>query len=386
MTTVDARRYYYGLDIVRFLAAVLVVFYHLGYSVWANKNSAFSSVLDDGYSLELFSGFTWFGWIGVEIFFVISGFVICQSASKYGLYKFVQSRFVRLYPAIWIIAPISFFSGLYLGLFDFSDASYRLVKTLLIIPIHPWIDPVYWTLAIEVVFYVFVAFFIAIGRWRLIFSWALTVCVISLVFNFLAILNTIWGAGDPTLGVKLQIQRLGFLSYGAFFSLGIFLWFRFNSNLNVIYYLILSVLACVLEIFVHVAYVAYKSGVDQGNFLNGSLFPILIWLLVSFFCYFSLLNYTWFYRLSDSSRNFIQSLGMMTYPLYLVHFSFGVFLLDFFYSICEINSNFSFILTVACVLVVSYFVSKVFEPRLAFYFSSFYVWFISKFYKLSLKK
>src|SRR5258706_15154943 len=48
--------------------------------------------------------FTWFGWGGVEIFFVISGFVIANSASRSSPTEFLLGRALRLYPAVWVCA------------------------------------------------------------------------------------------------------------------------------------------------------------------------------------------------------------------------------------------------------------------------------------------
>src|SRR5712675_1260110 len=48
--------------------------------------------------------YTWFGWVGVEIFFVISGFVIANSASKSSATEFLVGRALRLYPAVWVCA------------------------------------------------------------------------------------------------------------------------------------------------------------------------------------------------------------------------------------------------------------------------------------------
>ncbi|MGD5438086.1 hypothetical protein QUS99_22630, partial [Xanthomonas citri pv. citri] len=52
--------------------------------------------------------FTWFGWVGVEIFFVISGFVIANSASQASPGEFLLGRALRLYPAVWVCATATF--------------------------------------------------------------------------------------------------------------------------------------------------------------------------------------------------------------------------------------------------------------------------------------
>ncbi len=82
--------YVWGLDIVRFLAAAMVVLFHY---TWKNQQAgpAFDS-----------------GWVGVEIFFVISGFVIASSANNVTAIAFIRRRFSRLYPAAICCAIISY--------------------------------------------------------------------------------------------------------------------------------------------------------------------------------------------------------------------------------------------------------------------------------------
>lgn len=66
-----------GLDVVRFAAALMVAIYHFGYWIPATGK------------VEALS----FGWVGVEIFFVISGFVIAFSAERKSAAAYAKSRF-----------------------------------------------------------------------------------------------------------------------------------------------------------------------------------------------------------------------------------------------------------------------------------------------------
>ena len=75
-----------ALDLVRFLAALAVVLYH--YTAVRN-------------SFEMLSAITRFGYLGVPLFFIISGYVITLSAKNRSAAEFAISRFVRLYPAFW---------------------------------------------------------------------------------------------------------------------------------------------------------------------------------------------------------------------------------------------------------------------------------------------
>lgn len=107
------------------------------------------------------------GWFGVEIFFVISGFVIpwALSRSDYRLSDFrvfVWKRIVRLDPpylvSILLILAIGFFFAVRAGI-AYSVSIPRLVAHLAyanVIFDLPWLNPVYWTLAVEFQYYLLI--------------------------------------------------------------------------------------------------------------------------------------------------------------------------------------------------------------------------------------
>ncbi|MFG3115227.1 acyltransferase family protein [Streptomyces sp. NPDC048197] len=87
-----------ALDGLRLLAALMVAAYHYGgrggeiAGAWGDSPSHQFPTL-----APLFA----YGCLGVQIFFVISGFVICLSGWGRTLRAFVASRISRLYPAYW---------------------------------------------------------------------------------------------------------------------------------------------------------------------------------------------------------------------------------------------------------------------------------------------
>lgn len=70
-----------GVDILRFLAAVMVMFYHYGFWVWAFPDGV-SARATGGIPPHPEMALVGSGWVGVQIFFVISGFVIAFSAEN----------------------------------------------------------------------------------------------------------------------------------------------------------------------------------------------------------------------------------------------------------------------------------------------------------------
>jgi peptidoglycan/LPS O-acetylase OafA/YrhL len=137
---------------LRFFAALIVCLYHIAFLSWIKPDSAASIISGNTYRFDDFSGVLSVGWVGVEIFFVISGFVIAFSANV-GAWHFLRGRILRLYPAVWFCGPFALAISLSSGAFPFSEFPTRIVRSLLLWPKGNWVDGVYWTLGIEMSFY-----------------------------------------------------------------------------------------------------------------------------------------------------------------------------------------------------------------------------------------
>ena len=59
------------------------------------------------YNFELAKEVSKFGYLGVQLFFMISGFVILSSLERQrNLKSFAFARFKRIYPSLWIAIPV----------------------------------------------------------------------------------------------------------------------------------------------------------------------------------------------------------------------------------------------------------------------------------------
>ena len=87
------------IDLLRFLAALAVVLFHYAFRGYAAHSSSMP--------YPLLEAVAKYGSYGVELFFLISGFVILMSASGGSLKHFVISRIVRLYPAFWVCCTLT---------------------------------------------------------------------------------------------------------------------------------------------------------------------------------------------------------------------------------------------------------------------------------------
>lgn len=182
------------------------------------------------YDSMLASRVLWYGQYGVELFFVISGFVIAMTLERCATVgEFAVRRYSRLAPAMlfcatvtWLVlglvpaAPFPTQAGWFLSSLTFLDPDdlNRLFDT------SRWqsIDGVYWTLYVEVKFYVLAACAYFAGR--RMFPW--TLCGIAVAGLALKALH------QPTLSVLADALLIpGFLPW---FLVGIGFYLRHKDG------------------------------------------------------------------------------------------------------------------------------------------------------------
>jgi peptidoglycan/LPS O-acetylase OafA/YrhL len=144
-----------------------------------------------------------FGTFGVELFFVISGFVIMNSVRKYGLREFLLRRLIRIYPLF------AFFTVAFLVLSWITNVhSGSTVETALLnltfLNIYfgtPALSPNAWSLTFEANFYIFAGVACFVLRERLIGV------IILLLFGMTAFLITFPIATYFVVGCLLYAAR-----------------------------------------------------------------------------------------------------------------------------------------------------------------------------------
>lgn len=136
-----------GIQILRGFAAILVVVYHLALHVeqWFGGHSF--------YKYLLFSN------IGVDLFFILSGFIIYHvHRTHFGdwlnIPDFLGRRLARIFPAYWVtlLATVTYNIALD-GSSSRPDLGAILSAAFLVYGIHPVIVGVSWTLSFEMLFY-----------------------------------------------------------------------------------------------------------------------------------------------------------------------------------------------------------------------------------------
>lgn len=210
------------IDLLRGLAAFLVCYYHL--TCYTTADGAY---LSDDNPLKWVGSF---GWLGVQVFFVISGFVIPYSLHQHQ-YSFSQAlvflkkRWVRIEPpylaAIAMILVLSQLWSKPLPI-NWNQVMSHLIYLTPFLG-YEWLNEIFWTLGIEFQFYLVMAIlFAGFSHQRLLPKIAAVVLFILPTFFYLDH-KIVW-------------------SYASLFMMGISVfWYKTNLIKIAHFYLLLGV-------------------------------------------------------------------------------------------------------------------------------------------------
>lgn len=322
------------LDYGRFFAAIIVILFHYTFNGIANGK------IDTLKHVDSLIEFTKYGYLGVELFFMISGFVIFNSAKNRTPAQFAVSRAIRLYPSYW-------FAVIFTSIFSFHwggdimtvtpsqiIVNFTLLQNYLNIE-H--VDGVYWTLVYEIKFYALVFFLLIIG--------------LKKHLDLLFILWPIAMLGAFITGYD-DLPYLG--GYFYYFSAGaLFAILQINKSLEIILSIIISFILGLLY--------SIDQALLKSEFMGVIFSEYIVGLIIfCFFVFFIFLNTK---KAQSLKLPLSKIFGALTYPVYLIHAHFGYMFISKYAT--EENKIFIYIVTISIVLSVSYFMHRVIEMRLS---------------------
>ncbi|MYV72061.1 acyltransferase family protein [Streptomyces sp. SID2131] len=303
-TTLEAKRpgRLYALDGLRLGAALMVVMYHY-MARGGGWPTPVKAIFPDAFRISAY------GYLGVQLFFVISGFVICMSAWDRPVKAFFVSRVVRLYPAYWfaVVATTVTVAVIPGGRrhLPWNDVLTNL--TMLQQPLRvAHVDPVYWTLFTELRFYLI---FALVAWWGLTYKRVLLFCCV-------------WGAAT-LLVAKAPPGPLRLLlipEYSWFFIAGMafYLMYRFRPNLmlfGIVGISFCASLAPTIEEFKRLTFLGDRPA-----------WPVTAVLAV----FFGIMALIATGKLSGIKWKWLPIAGALTYPLYLLHQIIGWEVIGYF--------------------------------------------------------
>ncbi|EMY34356.1 putative acyltransferase [Arthrobacter crystallopoietes BAB-32] len=299
---------FYLLDSLRMAAALAVVLYHFT----SRENAAWGLPVAEVFPST--SKITAFGGLGVQLFFIISGFVILLSVWGRSPSHFIASRIGRLFPAYWTGVLLTGFLLLVVwpeGK-DISMTQVLVNLTMLQEPLGvAHVDGVYWTLWEELKFYVLIGVLATVG---------ITRSRILLFCTFWPIAAVMAGqAQSPFLSELLMPHS------AALFAGGMMIYLLHREGPSMPAFLVLGmnvILAAQQTTTSHFRAIEKMSGHDFADYY--------CWLAIM--CCFLIVAATTLTPLKQVSWKWLALAGSLTYPLYLIHEYWGWWFISVFES------------------------------------------------------
>jgi peptidoglycan/LPS O-acetylase OafA/YrhL len=288
------------LDGLRGVAIVSVITYHLYSSLFAGYMP-----FGDRYSTFFLARF---GWMGVELFFLISGFVILMTMEKCSsLIEFGCRRWLRLFPAMLIASVLIIVYDRFIhsgpaanrSILDLipglTFVSPALIHAVTRLQLQSMDDP-FWSLYVEVFFYVIFGIVFFMGGWKFAVGIISALFAISVGAEHLSM-----PTGSLQWRVSSAMVWLGFVYFGWFASGALFFKSIQKSDPRLFRTAIGIAALCALTMHIN----------------GGMTIAIAVGLLVVVALFAVTLRSTLLQRIL--AWRGLVFLGFISYPLYLIH-------------------------------------------------------------------
>jgi len=304
---------YSELDALRGIAAIAVVLFHFTYGY------------DNGLNLISNNKFYFkYGYLGVHLFFIISGFVIFMTLEKAtNSTSFAISRFSRLFPAYWTAILLTIIITTLLSV-PFQKNIYTIKQVLVnFTMLQFWfkikdVDGAYWTLAVELTFYI-IMWLLYITKQLNNIQWICTIwLLLSIIFS------------SFTLPLQNYINVILILKQAPLFCAGI-AFFLIKTKGDTVYLHLLVLASIITELLIL-------------SDTTKDLVPHLI--IISLFLVFYLFI---FEKLKFLSNAVFVFWGSISYSLYLIHENIGFAII---YWLKKLFDNQLFYISVTSIIII----------------------------------
>ncbi|MEV5814294.1 acyltransferase [Streptomyces mutabilis] len=334
-----------ALDGLRLVAALMVAAYHYGGRGGAVAEAWGGSPARQFPTLH---GFFAYGCLGVQIFFVISGFVICMSGWGRSVASYCASRAARLLPAYWVaVVLVTAVFALPVVAYDAVSPSDALVNlTMLQQPLGAdRVLGVCWTLWVEVRFYALFALCVVLpgaNRKRVV-----VFCAGWLLASALA-----EAAHEPLLDLVLMPEYAPFFVGG----IGLYLVHRDRRDAHA-----WGIVAAGFLVGQHYAVRELWNAADPDAFAHRTSLGIVLVVAAGFAAVAAIAlglldRVTW---------RGLTVAGALTYPFYLVHEHLGWVVIHALHRGLGVPSAATLVLTAAAMLALAWLLHRYVERPLA---------------------
>ncbi len=322
------------LDALRGISALIVVLFHLTKSWDAAK-----------YGFQ-------YGWVGVELFFIISGFVIFMSLEKCASWQeFLVRRFSRLFPAYWVgvtLTALVIYGTILLGINQDKEDNLMVNYLFNLTMLHyyfniPNLDSPYWTLVVELGFYFFML---------LLFITKSLKHIEKIGFLFLCLVFP-FGIFHENILANHYLSSIAFafplIAYFPLFFIGI-LFYRIRFKEVNIKRILLIIFSCISQVLMFETASKFKGFISFPEYLM--LFSVIMLLFVLFS-----IN-----KLDFIINRFTSRLGDISYSLYLIHNYIGIKLMLYLQKYFGINLwiglGIALIIVIGLAFLINRFIEK----------------------------
>jgi peptidoglycan/LPS O-acetylase OafA/YrhL len=302
-TKTDSRHRIVLLDALRLLAALLVLCFHWFFRGPASGDQTTHIASSDNIAM--------YGYIGVDWFFIISGFVIAWTAEGRTAVQFALARFIRIYPAFVTCMTVTFIGALYFHPHFMSAGLKDWAANLLIFAPafgSKLMDGAYWSIIIELIFYAWVFLLLLVGLFD---SHRRTIAIAWLA---LALIN-------QQLVHSGALRLVAATEFAPWFVMGMMLQDMWRKSVSILSLLILigAFLASCLTLSDQLIVFARDYGQSPDHAIVYAVNLIGLTLVIA--CtYVSPKHPVW--------SRWASLAGALSYPLYLLHQHLGYMLID----------------------------------------------------------
>ena len=286
------------LDLLRAIAVLAVLMFHYCFR-GAAGDQTFTAV-----ALPALAPYAKYGSLGVQLFFVISGFVIAYSAEQRSATEFAIARFARIYPGFLACMSLTFVMTLAFGAPRFQATFGQwLANYLIAAPAlqQPFMDGAYWSLVYEMTFYAWVAALIMLGWFRRYID------VVIIVWMAIAVINHELHSS--------ALLRAFLTDQSGFFAAGLVLYEMYRGRRDITIKLLLALSTVV----------AIGQSMDLMQWGRVHLHVVLSdWVAAGVsVAAVAAVGLALRVRRLPIAPNIILAIGGVTYPIYLLHQHIG---------------------------------------------------------------
>jgi len=313
------------LDALRGLAALGVVLFH--YTFYNPNKIGYVVPFSFAYGAEC-----------VHLFFVISGFVIFMTLDKIAnAQSFIISRFSRLYPVYWISILLNVILIPLIGnQFTGHELSIkRLLYNITMFQGHlniPNIDGVYWTLTVELSFYVFLLSIFLLKVTDHIVSIGIGYVLLQILYTKLKYFFHVFVLPD-------HVETFTMIRYFHFFLAGMVFYKIWKGEKSFANHFV--IVLCFLA----------------ERIISGRWGPSFAITGLIFLMFYFLINH----KLKFLNHPVLIFLGAISYSLYLIHANMGFLMIDRLNKIPAINSWIIILVPIAVSVSLAFLIHKTIE-------------------------